>query len=122
MLDIVDNDIFLTRGDTADISIDIVLCNKETHESYEIQPTDRIIFRMKRRERSDNYLIEKEVALIQDDEDNIYAVLHLEPEDTLHVPFGKNRFELELITEDDQHYTIIADHMLVVGKELENHG
>ena len=43
------------------------------------------------------------------------------PEDTIPFDFGDYRYEIELVTGDDEHYTVIADSVFKIGTELEHH-
>lgn len=115
MFTIEDNRIYLTRGDTADISLIITQLDGS---EYEVQEGDTLIFRMKKyaTKESSEVLIEK-TALVSEGE----ITFSLMPEDTLTLAFGEYRYEVELVTDADDHYTVIADMEFEVGKELENH-
>lgn len=115
MFTIEDNRIYLTRGDTADISLTITQLDGS---EYEVQEGDTLIFRMKKyaTKESSEVLIEK-TALVSEGE----ITFSLMPEDTLTLAFGEYRYEVELVTDADDHYTVIADMEFEVGKELENH-
>ena len=115
MFIIDDNRIYLTRGDTADIAVSL----KNLDDSdYEMQEGDTLWFRLKRYATKDNseILVEK-TADVYDEE----VIISLVPEDTLGLAFGEYRYEVELVTAEDKHYTVIADESFEVGKELENH-
>lgn len=115
MFTIDDNRIYLTRGDTADIAVSL----KNLDDSdYEMQDGDTLYFRMKRYATKDasDILVEK-IAEVTEDE----VIISLVPTDTLELAFGVYRYEVELVTYDDKHYTVIADTEFEVGKELENH-
>lgn len=116
MFVIEENRIYLTRADTADIDVTL---EKLDGSEYEVQEGDSIIFRVKKYATKDvsEVLIEKQ-ADIEDNE----ITISLEPEDTLDFAFGEYRYEVELVTADNRHYTVIADTAFEVGKELENHG
>ncbi len=115
MFTIEDNNIYLTRGDTADITLTITQLDGS---DYEVQEGDTLIFRMKKyaTKEASEVLIEK-TALVSDGE----ITFSLVPEDTLTLAFGEYRYEVELVTDADDHYTVIADTEFEVGKELENH-
>lgn len=115
MFTIEDNRIYLTRGDTADIAV--TLENMDESE-YEMQEGDTLIFRMKKSatKGASEVLIEKFAAV-----DGTDITISLLPSDTETLGFGEYRYEVELVTADDHHYTVIADEEFEVGKELENH-
>ena len=115
MFTITENKIYLTRGDSADISVNLTDLEGEP---YEIQPGDVVYFRMKERATKEpsRILIER-TADISGNE----IVISLNEADTEHLPFGKYHYEIELVTEDDKHYTVIVDTEFEVGKEIENH-
>lgn len=115
MLKVKRNKIFMTRGDTVSLKIDVVDLNGDP---YYLQDGDDAIFRVKRSACDKNMLIEKELEV--DDEGILYLLI--EPEDTENLKFGIYTYEVEIITADDGHFTIIDSGVLELGKELENHG
>ena len=114
MLSVKRNNIFMTRGDTVSLKIDLV---DATGDPYYLKEGDIGIFRMKKKVSDKVLLIEKELET--DDEGQLYLVL--EPVDTEYLNFGIYLFEIELVTSEEEHYTVIADATLELGKELENH-
>ena len=73
-----DNNIELTRGDTLKIKINIFI----NDEPYTPQEGDEVRFAMKRNYTDKNPLILKEIPFGT-------MVLHLKPEDTKHLIFGR---------------------------------
>ena len=116
MFTITGTKIYLTRGDSADISV--TLTNMDG-TPYELQPGDTVYFRMKQKVTNEEsqILIEKTAYISQDE-----IVISLDEPDTMELPFGKYHYEIELVTDDGRHYTVVVDADFEVGKELENHG
>jgi len=115
MLKVRKNNIFMTRGDTVSLHIDLVDFNGDP---YYLAENDEAIFRVKKNACTKELLIEKE---LETDEDGLLVLL-IEPEDTENLRFGVYVYEVEVITSDDSHFTVISDSTLELGKELENHG
>lgn len=110
MLDIDRNqNITLTRGDTA--YIDVATLKNADGTDYEYTASDKVYFRL-------GTLIEKELDI---DLENNKSTLTLEPEDTINIDFGIYKYEMELVTELDEHFTFIADKNFMISKELEAH-
>lgn len=114
MLVIEDRAIFLTRGDTAFIKATPI----DGDEDYTFQDGDKVIFRLRRKAGQGEIACEKECVI--DFVEN-QAVLTLAPEDTENCEFKEYRYEFELVTADDEHFTFVADEPFTIGKELENH-
>lgn len=110
MMMVKGNQIFLTRGDSLFIKLSL---EKEDGSDYIPSDSDKIYFRLKKYATSTDILIEKQI---------INMILELTPDDTKKLDFGTYRYEIELVTGDDRHYTIIADEPFAIEKELENHG
>lgn len=116
MLKVKRNKIFMTRGDTVSLSVDLVDLNGDP---YYLQDGDVAIFRVKRNVCDKKLLIEKELEVSEDDN---LLYLYIEPEDTEKLCFGVYVYEIEVIIDDEYHYTVIDNGTLELGKELENHG
>lgn len=115
MLLINGQSIYLTRGDNAEISVTAKTLIGTTEEDYEFQEGDRVIFRIGLKPGQDVALAKECVV---DLEENV-AVLYLEPDDTWGLQFKVYRYEFELVTAGDEHYTFIVDQPFEVGKEIE---
>lgn len=112
MLEVSGNMIQLTRGDTMILELSLV---DETGDKYVPDPADVIIFRVKRNSTSKEILIEKNIS----PED---MVLKLDEADTKDLKFGTYYYEVEIITGEDYHFTVIANTEFEITTELENHG
>ena len=119
MFTIEENKIYLTRGDTAEIQVKL---EKLDGTIYRTQQGDAVYFRMKRypTNNTSEILIEKTAAIVPDIEEDDITV-SLVPADTINLDFGEYSYEIELVTEAEEHYTVIADTEFVIGKEIENH-
>lgn len=111
MLTIYENNkIRLTRGDTMRLSIN--LTNSEG-DPIVLSDTDSIIFRLKKNAKNESLLIEKQGSPVE-------MLIELDEADTVDIPFGKYKYEIEVVYEGD-HYTIIEYEDFTIGEELENH-
>ena len=111
MLKVQKNKIYLTRGDSAFLTISL---NDENGSSYELSEGDKVYFRLKKSSSSDNLLLEKEV-------NTQTLTLELLPEDTAELSSGLYCYEVELVTAEDKHYTVIENSQFQIGAELEIH-
>lgn len=111
MFKVTGTKIYLTRGDTA--FLDIQLWD-ESGAIYEPQEGDKVIFRLKKVANVGNVLLEKEV-------DTSTMILELEEDDTKSLNFQPYKYEVELVTASGQHYTAIENADFEIGVELENH-
>ena len=105
------NKIYLTRGDSAFLTISL---NDENGSLYELSEGDKIYFRLKKSSSSDNLLLEKEV-------NTQTLTLELLPEDTEDLSSGLYCYEVELVTAENKHYTVIENSQFQIGAELEIH-
>lgn len=110
MLEIINNKIRLTRGDTMRLSISL---QNSDGEPIVLSPTDKLYFRLKRNAKIEEMLIEH----LGDSEQ---MLIELNENDTKDIPFGKYKYEIEVVYEGD-HYTIIENEDFTIGEELENH-
>lgn len=114
MLSINEQEIYMTRGDTPELSVKAL---NDDGTDYEFQEGDRVFFRMGLKPGRD-VVLEKECTI---DTENNVAVLVFEQEDTDELLFKVYRYEFELVTSEDAHYTFIADQPFEIGKEIELH-
>jgi uncharacterized membrane protein YkoI len=107
-----DNRIRLTRGDTAFIEVKLL---DDKGEKYEAKETDKLYFRLKRNSTLKDILIEKEISI-----DSL--TLELQEDDTKNLKFGDYIYEIELVTIENYHFTIIANTGFTLTTELDDHG
>ncbi len=109
MLEIKDNRIYLTRGDTAFITISL---KDSLNNTYTPTLTDKIYFRLKKNVFGDSLLLVKEINI-----DTL--TLELTPNDTKNLDFSSYCYEIELITASGQCYTVVENAPFIIGPELE---
>ena len=103
-----DGTIRLTRGDTARLSLDIRKCR--TEEEYVLAPGDILRFTIKRSVEDSNTILQKVLKET--------TTLHLLPEDTADLPYGKYKYDIELTTETGDVYTIVEPSTFELMKEV----
>ena len=111
MLVVTGNQIFLTRGDTLILTLSL-----SNHDGSEYVPAagDSIFFRLKKFATYPDLLIEKEIPTSS-------MILQLNPADTEGLAFGDYHYEIEVVTAEGMHDTVIADELFTIGKEIDNH-
>lgn len=108
MLDVQNEKVYLTRGDTAYLEIELIT---KSGENYTPAYGDKLYFRLKKSANKGSLLLEKEV--------NINTLtLELSPEDTADLDFGTYCYEVELVTALGQHFTVIENAAFILGAEL----
>lgn len=112
MLKVTGNKIQLTRGDTMMLEVHL---KDESGEDYTPIETDKIYFRLKKNGTAKEVIIEKEIPYDT-------MILELEEADTENLKFTTYYYEVELVTEEDYHFTAIANTEFEITTELENHG
>lgn len=112
MIEINKQEITLTRGDSGFIRF---IPKYDDGTLYQLQLSDRMIFRLKLREVT---IFEKECSI--ETIDNIARLL-LEPADTENMNPGTYYYEVELVDGYDHHFTFIAYQRFTIGKEIEVH-
>jgi hypothetical protein len=106
------NNILLTRGDTACIDFEDFI--DIDGNPYKLEENDQIFFRLK----TSRVLLTKSLSI---DLSAQTATLLIEPRDTINLPMATHKYEIELVTHEDKHYTFIADKNFTIGKEQEVH-
>lgn len=113
-VNITTSTIHITRGDTGTLNIDLVDAEGNI---YIPQPGDRLILRIA---NSSNVIVCTLDAIIDTElGTNIFRFL---PEDTKGLIPGKYYYEVELVTANDDHYTVIEYKVFEIGKEIEHDG
>ena len=103
--------ITLTRADTAYIDVSVLKNADGTDYTYE--DGDAVYFRLKA-----DSMLEKQLGI---DFENNKSTLTLNPNDTIQIPVGIYKYEMELVTAIGEHFTFIADKNFTISKELEVH-
>lgn len=107
MLYISNNTIKLTRGDTAYLTIPIKDANGE---DYIMASNDSLTLSVKKRVTDTEYAFQKTII-----GDNIFHIL---PEDTKGLKFGAYKYDIQLLTEDGDVYTIIPVSSFEILEEV----
>ncbi|MBQ3455174.1 MAG: hypothetical protein IJG36_01935 [Synergistaceae bacterium] len=105
------NTIYLTRGDSANITITI---KDSEGEDYTPVTGDKIYFRLKKNVFGKSLILVKEI-------DTSTLTLALVPADTANLNFASYRYEIELVTASGDRFTVIENGEFVIGVELESH-
>lgn len=103
-----DNTIRLTRGDTAYLEIPIV--NDITEEEYVISPDDTLTFSVKRSVKDKNVCFSKTIRGAN--------TIHINPDDTRQLEFGKYKYDVQLTTAAGDVYTVIEPTCFEVLSEV----
>lgn len=108
MLNIDDeNNIYLTRGDTAILRVAIT---DETGEPYTMLPDDKLIFTVRRLAGKGTPIIDKTVA---------GNIITISTDDTKDLSFGKYKFDIYLYNSSSNKLdTFIADKIFDIGEEV----
>lgn len=116
MLKIDKQNITLTRGDTAYLRFrPRIRINDNPIADYTFVEGDSVVFRLKK----DDGIFEKNCVI---DLENNTAILTLVPADTIGLQIKAYIYEVELITQYNEHFTFVADQYFTIGKEVEEHG
>lgn len=109
MLYIKDNGtIRLTRGDTARLTIPIT--NSASNSEYIMQSGDVLFFTVKKSAKDINYLFQKKVIGAN--------LIHIKPEDTDNLSFGKYKYDVQLTTASGDVYTVIEPSVFEIMEEI----
>lgn len=103
-----DNTIRITRGDS--LTINVVLTDNDGFP-YEPVEGDEVWFTVKKSANSADILIRKSIDITN-------LVLDLVEADTENLAFGEYRYEIEVITVTNDHYTVIKNAPFIITEEL----
>lgn len=106
MLTIDNHRITLTRGDDTYFDVNITT---EDGTEYELAEGDKVVFTVKKRAVDTTELIK-----IQSQTGKI----RLSSDDTENLDFGVYEYDIQLITADENVYTVVPCNKFVVGKEV----
>lgn len=112
MLYINNNNIRLTRGDTA--WLEVPIDNKAVGAAYEIADGDTMFMTVrmgvKKSADDNNFLFQKKTVGSN--------VFHIVPTDTADLSYGDYHYDVELHTADGEVYTVIDDKTFTLLKEV----
>lgn len=103
-----DGTIRLTRGDTARLTVPIV--NLANNGEYTMQSGDILYFSVKKSAKDGDFLFQK----VSEGSNSI----HIKPEDTAGLSFGKYKYDVQLTTESGDVYTVIEPSTFEVMEEI----
>lgn len=108
MLEINGSDIYLTKGDTAHLSVGIT--NDASGDAYEMQPNDTLILTVRKQAyEASPVLLQKTVKGSAD--------IYLAPEDTASLAPGSYKYDVELRSGQDV-YTVVPCSEFVLTPEV----
>lgn len=108
MLYIDDKTIKLTRGDTARLTVPIV--NLANNGEYTMESGDILYFTVKKTAKDTDFLFQKSVTGSNS--------IHIRPEDTANLSFGKYKYDVQLTTATGDVYTVIEPSTFEVMEEI----
>lgn len=106
MLVITNDEIILTRGDSADIIVNITDANGDIYTPAE---GDVIKFTLKKNCETSDIIIQKTL---------VNSVISLQPADTEDLPYGTYYFDVQLTTAGADVYTVVSPHKFIIDKEV----
>lgn len=106
MLVITNDEVILTRGDSADIIVNITDANGDIYTPAE---GDVIKFTLKKNCNTSDIIIQKTL---------VNSVISLQPADTKDLPYGTYYFDVQLTTAGDGVYTVVSPHRFIIDKEV----
>lgn len=112
MFDIIDNKIYLSRGDSATIGVDIV---DDEGEPYTPLLGESVVFTLKRTPSQCKQLIVKEFASENDE-----LTVTLTQDDTSVLAFGVYYYDVALIDDEGNVYTIIQPTEFEIMEVIHN--
>ena len=107
MLYILGNTIKLTRGDTAYITVSI---ENAVNDEYVMSAMDTLTLSIKRRITDVDYILQKTIT-----GENMF---HIYPEDTKNLRFGEYKYDIQLVTENGDVFTIVPPSSFVLMEEV----
>lgn len=108
MLYIDDKTIKLTRGDTARLTVPII--NLANNGEYTMESGDILYFTVKKTAKDSDFLFQKSVTGSNS--------IHIRPEDTAALSFGKYKYDVQLTTATGDVYTVIEPSTFEVMEEI----
>ncbi len=106
MLVITDDEVILTRGDSADINVKITDANGDI---YTLAEGDVIKFTLKKNCETSDIIIQKTL---------VNSIISLQPADTEDLSYGTYYFDVQLTTAGADVYTVVSPHRFIIDKEV----
>lgn len=106
MVKVVNNSIYLTRGDSAYLSLGI---GKADGTDYELEPNDVVFFTIKKNTADKNVVIQKTA---------IAGKIIINPEETANLPYGNYVYDVELRKPNGFVSTVIPPSLFRLTEEV----
>jgi hypothetical protein len=106
MLRVKNNEIYLTRGDTASFTLDIV---DDTGAKYEITDDDQVLFTVKRSTSDTAVILQKAV---------VDKTITIKPAETAGLPYGTYYYDVQLSRPDGFVATVITPTPFIICEEV----
>ena len=107
-------DITLTRSDTAKLVIDLELEDADGNRVPYGIASDTVVKFTVKKDYDEDPLIEKIITGANE--------IHIKPEDTTTLDFGKYKYDVQVTTADGHNYTPIANKVFRITKEVSRYG
>nr|DAG31895.1 MAG TPA: hypothetical protein [Caudoviricetes sp.] len=107
MIRVINNSIYLTRGDSASIQLKITQVDDDT--DYTPEDGDVITFSLKKDPTQSKTLLSKTLS---------NETLVINPEDTNNLAYGRYVYDIQLTKKDGTVQTIIPPHIFKLDKEV----
>lgn len=103
-----DGTIQLTRGDTAELSVDLFY--DDGVSPYAIDSEDKLTLTIKKNTKEEEPLVQKSVIGT--------ASIEIEPDDTKSLAFGKYKYDVQLDTASGKTYTVTKTSVFEIMEEV----
>lgn len=106
MYKVIQNNLYLTRGDTAVFPLKVTYMDDT---EYTFEEGDKVLFTVKKKTTDGETLFQKEIT---------NGGLFLMPEDTKDLPYGRYCYDVQLTKQCGTVRTIIPPHILKICEEV----
>ena len=107
MLSVSDNNITMTRGDTAYLTVPLTTVNGN---EYSVTYNDSMRFTVRKKTDDDEIVLQKLVL-----GNNSFRIA---PADTADLEYGKYVYDIELTTGGGDVYTVVTKHYFILTEEI----
>ena len=111
MFDIIDNKIYLSRGDSCEIDITI---KDDEGDTYNLKSGESLLFSLKKITDQCKTILTKEFESISGD-----LIIRFDEDDTINLAFGEYVYDVILISGGDV-YTIIEPTLFTIAEVVHN--
>ena len=107
MFEVKDDDIYLTRGDTALLEIEVL---DDFGQKYELKPTDSLVLTVKEDVYSNDIILQKKADL--------KGLIEISHKDTEKLYFKTYVYDVQLTQPNEVVTTIVTPHKFVIATEV----